>query len=79
MTNLNNPDVKYIYESPDNGRTVYRREFGKSKRELIFAKKELGTVADHALVKELCEKYPNYYDLGQAVMKYYLENNLRDE
>ena len=28
--------TKYIYESPDNGKTVYRREFGNyNKRELI--------------------------------------------
>ena len=26
---------KYIYESPDGGKTLYRREFGKSKREAI--------------------------------------------
>ena len=26
---------KYIYESPDKGKTVYRREFGKLDRELI--------------------------------------------
>ena len=28
-------DTKYIYESPDGGKTLYRREFGKSKREAI--------------------------------------------
>ena len=26
---------KYIYESPDNGRTIYRREFGKEERVLM--------------------------------------------
>ena len=25
----------YIYESPDKGKTVYRREFGKTERELV--------------------------------------------
>jgi hypothetical protein len=25
----------YIYESPDNGKTVYRREFLSNKREII--------------------------------------------
>jgi len=25
---------KYIYESPDKGKTVYRREFGETEREL---------------------------------------------
>jgi hypothetical protein len=27
--------VKYIYESPDKGKTVYRRFFGSDKRELV--------------------------------------------
>lgn len=27
--------VVYIYESPDKGKTVYRREFGKKERERI--------------------------------------------
>jgi len=26
---------KYIYESPNKGKTVYRREFGKTEREKI--------------------------------------------
>ena len=25
----------YIYESPDNGDTIYRRKFGESDRELV--------------------------------------------
>lgn len=25
----------WIYESPDKGKTVYRREFGREERELI--------------------------------------------
>ena len=30
-------DSKFIYESPDGGKTVYKREFGEasSKRELV--------------------------------------------
>jgi len=28
-------EKKYIYESPDKGKTVYRRVFGKPERELI--------------------------------------------
>ena len=28
-------DNKYIYESPDNGKTVYRREVGGVTRELL--------------------------------------------
>lgn len=35
----------YIYESPDNGKTIYRREFGRyDKRELITPKKETKNV-----------------------------------
>jgi hypothetical protein len=30
-----NDDKRYIYESPDLGDTVYRREFGTMERELI--------------------------------------------
>lgn len=30
-----NDDKQYIYESPDLGETVYRREFGTMERELI--------------------------------------------
>jgi hypothetical protein len=26
--------MTYIYESPDSGQTVYRREFGSTRREL---------------------------------------------
>ena len=26
---------KYIYESPDGGKTLYRREFGKSNKEKV--------------------------------------------
>ncbi len=30
-------DIKWIYESPDKGKTVYRRPFGKTgPKELIF-------------------------------------------
>lgn len=27
--------MKYIYESPDKGRTIYRRPIGSNKRELV--------------------------------------------
>ena len=35
-----NNDNKFIYESPDNGITIYRRKFGSLKRELISKNKE---------------------------------------
>ena len=28
-------NTKYIYESPDKGKTVYKREYGKLEKELI--------------------------------------------
>lgn len=33
-------EKKYIYESPDKGKTIYRREFGKLEKELIKETKE---------------------------------------
>jgi hypothetical protein len=33
-------EKKYIYESPDKGKTVYRREFGKLDRELVSQPKQ---------------------------------------
>lgn len=32
---LNTGMTKYIFESPDGGETVYRREFGEQHRELV--------------------------------------------
>lgn len=34
-------NIKYIYESPDKGKTVYRREFGKLERELVQSHTEV--------------------------------------
>ena len=32
---VDNKDEKYIYESPDSGKTVYKRKVGGSERELV--------------------------------------------
>ena len=32
---LNTDMTKYIFESPDGGETVYRREFGEQHKELV--------------------------------------------
>jgi len=32
---LNTDMTKYIFESPDGGNTIYRREFGEQHRELV--------------------------------------------
>lgn len=34
--NKSDDDRVWIYESPDKGETVYRREFGKNERELVI-------------------------------------------
>jgi hypothetical protein len=45
-------DKKYIYESPDKGKTVYRREFGKTDRELYHKRDTyLYTEYDHYIEK----------------------------
>ena len=36
---VDNKDEKYIYESPDGGKTAYKRKFGSDKREKIDLKK----------------------------------------
>lgn len=40
MTEQKQEEKKYIYESPDKGETVYRREFGKLEKELIKETKQ---------------------------------------
>ena len=76
-------DSVYIYESDDGGDTIYRRPSEASledndytNRELVLAQRELGTVADESIIKELCERHDNYYELGSAVAKYYRETIL---
>ena len=76
-------DDEYIYETNDDKRTIYRRigevsleDNDYANRELVFAERELGTVADDSIIKELCEKHVNYYELGTAVAKYYRDNIL---
>ena len=36
-------DRVWIYESPDKGKTVYRREFGKKERELVVDDEDEGS------------------------------------
>lgn len=33
--NKSDDDKVWIYESPDKGKTIYRREFGETERELV--------------------------------------------
>jgi hypothetical protein len=32
---VDDKEKRYIYESPDGGKTVYKRAFGSTKRELV--------------------------------------------
>ena len=32
---IDSRDIGYIYESPDSGKTIYRRKMGESKKELV--------------------------------------------
>jgi len=48
---------KYIYESPDKGKTIYRREFNNyNKREKIMEMKSLYDYLGHAAGSELGQK-----------------------
>ena len=45
--------TKYIYESPDGGHTVYRREMGKTNRTLYSVDKETQTKLDNVKEEKL--------------------------
>ena len=50
-------DRKYIYESPDNGKTVYKREFGDyHNRKLIKPKKEKQLTPVLSILTKLTEE-----------------------
>lgn len=50
---------KYIYESPDNGNTVYRRRIGEIERELYIQKEpDLFTYAEIQEIKNLSKTNP---------------------
>jgi hypothetical protein len=51
-----NDDKRYIYESPDLGDTVYRREFDTTERELIqMPETNLFTYTAFREIRELAE------------------------
>lgn len=45
--------TKYIFESPDGGHTVYRREMGKIERTLYSVDKETQTKLDNVKEEKL--------------------------
>ena len=62
----------YIYESPDGGDTVYRRQFGSNQRELIKVSnsvhytywREMLVAAEHdEYLRDLLDRAESYYRL----------------
>ena len=50
---------EWIYESPDNGKTVYRRRFGHHYRELISNQQlTLFSYSEFIEIMDLSEKHP---------------------
>ena len=75
--NIRMQKTEWIYESPDKGRTVYRRRANSSKREIVFKE-----VYDHPIteniqdiveqsafdpaLKEMLDKLQVYWSLRNA-------------
>ena len=58
---MNNDDIdnmikKYIYESPDGGKTITKREFGSDKKEYVKS------LADKKEIEKLSEEYKELVD-----------------
>lgn len=51
----------WIYESPDNGKTVYRRRFGQHYRELVSDQENptLFRYSEFVEIMDLSEKHPS--------------------
>ena len=74
----------YIYESPDKGKTIYKREIGKNERELVIEKKtivsDMVTHPPHYNKGIETTEYINSYDMGFSqgnVIKYVTRYNLK--
>lgn len=65
------PDTKYIYESPDGGKTVYAREFGTNEKRIVgytYDKLESDKKTDQlALWKNILETAENNEALKKAL------------
>ena len=57
---------KYIYESPDGGKTVTRRKFGSMEKELLEEYNEIQTWKKDELEKERKDEDFVTLDLGTA-------------
>ena len=69
--------TEWIYESPDKGRTVYRRRANSSKREIVFKEVPAHPIADNIqdmvdqsasdpALKEMLDKLQVYWSLRNA-------------
>ena len=77
---------EYIYESPDGGKTVYKRKIGETKRELVTQKKTiLADMVNHPphYNKGIeTTEYINSYNMGFSqgnVIKYVTRYNLKHD
>ena len=75
---------EYIYESPDKGKTVYRRKMGDTERELIKESKviipDMVNSPPHYNKGIETTEYINSYDMGFSqgnVIKYVTRYNLK--
>ena len=67
----------YIYESPDKGKTIYKREIGKNERELVT---DMVNHPPHYNKGIETTEYINSYDMGFSqgnVIKYVTRYNLK--
>lgn len=77
---------EYIYESPDKGKTVYRRKMGDTERELIKESKviipDMVNSPPHYNKGIETTEYINSYDMGFSqgnVIKYVTRYNLKHD
>ena len=72
MKTSDTQNKKIIYESPDNGHTVYARVVGESQRVLH-------TQSDHAVsLQKNIKNSQLWYDIGQAAEKDPVLQNMLD-
>lgn len=57
---------EWIYESPDNGKTVYRRRFGNHYRELV-SKQESATLLSYGEFIEIMDLSETHPSLRKAL------------
>ena len=83
-----------IYESPDGGKTIYARDFGKTKRERVYRSPEEQKINDHTDTTDMVNHPPHYnkgietttyidsWDMGFSqgnVVKYVTRYNLKHD